>query len=63
MSCLEVTFRRIGGLNAACRRTGQLSCAFGLVCETDLGEDVLWAADMMVLTVDGEKVYLTKTND
>lgn len=71
LSCLNVTFRRIGGmtgeatrvdcpLTATFRRIGGMKASFGLVCGTDFGEeDVLWASDKMVLTVEGNKIYVT----
>ena len=55
-------FTRKGGMEAAAERKGGMSCAFGLVCSTSLGEECLWASDQAVITVDGGRVYVTKTS-
>lgn len=70
LSCLQVTiqrvggmtcsFERIGGMSATATRVGGMSASFGLVCGTDIGgNDVLWASDQMVITVTGDKIYVT----
>ena len=46
-------------LTASARRVSNFHAYFGLVCGTDLGEQVLWASDQMVLTVEGNKIYVT----
>ncbi len=92
-ACLEVVFRRIGGMVASLAREGGrltasfsrtttfeagferaggrltgtatrvpgMTCSFGLICRTEIGDDYcLWASDQMVLTVDGGKIYVTQ---
>lgn len=56
MSCLSVKFTRVGGLSTSFSREGGLTARFGLVCATDLGrpeENVLYASDGGLLTIDG----------
>ena len=55
-------FSRKGGMEASVERKGGMSCAFGLVCSTSLGEECLWASDQAVITVDGGRVYVTETS-
>lgn len=56
-------FGRVGGMDAAVSRVGVMTCSFGLICRTSIGDDwPLWASDQMVLTIDGGKVYVTKTS-
>lgn len=59
---LDCSAAREGGrlTGSASRMTG-MACSFGLVCSTSLGDECLWASDQMVLTVDGGKVYVTRT--
>ena len=59
VSC-AFSFTRAGGMEASAVRKGGMSCAFGLVCSTSLGEECLWASDQVVLTVEGGRVYVTK---
>ena len=54
-------FSRKGGVEVTVERRGGMTCAFGLVCSTSLGES-LWASDQVVLTSDGGRVYVTKTS-
>ena len=55
-------FSRKGGVEVTVARRGGMTCAFGLVCSTSLGEESLWASDQVVLTIDGGRVYVTKTS-
>lgn len=57
----EFGFERVDPqLTASARRVGNFRAYFGLVCSTGLGEeDVLWASDQMVITVTGDKIYVT----
>lgn len=67
---LSVT--RVGGLTGACYASSSLlgeavpqtriHCRAAFICTTDLGDWLLWASDQMVLTIDGGKVYVTKTS-
>lgn len=55
-------FERMGGMEATVSRVGEMTCSFGLICRTSVGDDwPLWASDQVVLTIDGGKVYVTKT--
>lgn len=39
-----------------------IRCRAAFICTTNLGDDwPLWASDQVVLTIDGGKVYVTKT--
>lgn len=61
MSC-AFGFERVGGMEATVSRVGGMTCSFGLVCRTSVGDDwPLWASDQVVLTIDGGRVYVTKT--
>jgi len=68
---LSVT--RMGDLKGSCYVTHglagkatimrEIQCRAAFICTTSLGDDwPLWASDQMVLTIDGGKVYVTKTN-
>lgn len=68
---LHCTFSRIGGdfsfrrvdtpLSATATRVGNFHAYFGMVCSTGLGsDDVLWASDQMVLTIEGNKIYVMR---
>lgn len=55
-------FEKVGGMDATVSRVGGMTCSFGLICRTTVGGDwPLWASDQVVLTIDGGKVYVTKT--
>ena len=69
--CLTALFIRAGGLAGAARRFGNgfendyarrattFTTRVGLVCTTGIGEeDILWASDQMVLTIEGNKIYV-----
>ena len=60
MSCLETKFQISPVLDGKATVLRDFSCRFAFVCPTALGEDVLWASDCMVLTVDGGRIYLRK---
>lgn len=64
---------RVGGLKGNCSVTHGLTgkatimreirCRAAFICTTSLGDDwPLWASDQVVLTIDGGKVYVTKTS-
>lgn len=55
-------FGRAGGMETAAVREGGMTCSFGLICRTSIGDWPLWASDQMVLTIDGGKIYVTKAN-
>lgn len=63
----------VGGLKGSCYvahgLTGKatimrgIRCRAAFICTTNLGDDwPLWASDQVVLTIDGGKVYVTKTS-
>lgn len=60
MSCLKAKFQIGPVLEGKAKAVREFTCRFAFVCPTDLGEEVLWASDQMVLTVDGGKIYLRK---
>lgn len=60
MSCLRATFQTGPVMEGKATVVRDFMCRFAFVCPTDLGEEVLWASDQMVLTVDGGKIYLRK---
>lgn len=57
----DFSFQRVDAqLTGSAVRVGKMTAMFGLVCRTGIGdEDVLWASDQMVLTVEGNKIYVT----
>lgn len=68
---LSVT--RVGGLKGSCYVTHgltgkatimrEIQCRAAFICTTNLVDDwPLWASDQVVLTIDGGKVYVTKTS-
>lgn len=62
LSC-AFSFDKVGGMGAEVSRVGEMTCSFGLICRTSIGDDwPLWASDQAVLTIDGGKVYVTKTS-
>ena len=71
MGCLAVIANRIGGIVGAATRVGGISvvatnvcgihCRMGLVCGTNLGENVLWASDGVLLTVNKEYLIVKRT--
>lgn len=60
MSCLTAGFSFEVTLESAASIVRNFVCRAGFVCGTGLGNDVLWASDEVVLTVDGDNIYLTK---
>ena len=62
----------VGGLKGSCyvihELTGRatirrdIQCRAAFICTTDLGDWPLWASDQVVLTIDGGRVYVTKTS-
>ena len=51
--------RKGGCENDYARRATTFTTRFGLVCTTGIGEeDILWASDQMVLTIEGNKIYV-----
>lgn len=51
--------RTSGFENDYARRATTFTTRFGLVCTTGLWEeDILWASDQMVLTIEGNKIYV-----
>lgn len=63
----------VGGLKGSCyvihELTGRatimrdIRCRAAFICTTNLVDDwPLWASDQVVLTIDGGKVYVTKTS-
>ena len=73
MSCLAVTINRIGGnisaamnpviqpVSATLERRGGITASMGLVCGTGLGPwEVLYASDGVLLTKDGEVIFVRK---
>lgn len=61
VSRIVTGFSRTGDrVECSATRRGHMTVSFGLVCDTGFGEQVLWASDQMVLTVDGNKIYVRK---
>lgn len=58
---LDGSATRIGGISfSSATRIKQFSVMFGLVCGVDLGDEVLWASDQMVLTIEGNKIFVKR---
>lgn len=71
MNCLTASFEFEHGAMSAeiirewsseARIVREFTCYAGFVCGTGLNvdEDVLWASDGILLTVDGGKIYITR---